>query len=49
MPLTIIIAEAELEDEDQDFPRPAWLGEEITGREEYRKVNMLKARLAAAD
>jgi len=45
----IIIAEAELEAEDQDFPRPAWLGEEITGREEYRKVNMLKARLAAAD
>ena len=44
----IIIAEAELDAADQDFPRPGWLGEEITGREEYRKVNMLKARLAAA-
>lgn len=44
----VIIAEVELDAEDQDFPQPAWLGEEITGREEYRKVNMLKVRLAAA-
>lgn len=40
----VTIAEAELSDPEQAFPRPSWLGEEITGREEYRKINMLRAR-----
>lgn len=40
----IIIAEAELTSPDQIIPRPSWLGEEVTGREEYRKINMLRAR-----
>ena len=40
----IIIAEAELTSPDQVIPRPSWLGEEVTGREEYRKINMLRAR-----
>lgn len=41
----VIIAEAELTDPKQEFPRPIWLGEEVTGREEYRKINLLRARL----
>ena len=30
----------------QEFNRPAWIGVEVTGREEYRKINMLNARLS---
>lgn len=40
----VIIAEAELSTPDQPFPRPEWLGEEVTGMEEYRKINMVRAR-----
>lgn len=40
----VVIAEAELSFPDEVFPRPAWLGEEVTGKEEYRKINMLRAR-----
>ncbi|MBM3616176.1 MAG: CYTH domain-containing protein [Alphaproteobacteria bacterium] len=43
----VTIAEAELSSPEETFPRPAWLGEEVTGREEYRKINMLRARLRA--
>lgn len=42
----ITIAEAELSSPDQGFPRPDWLGQEVTGQEEYRKINLLRARLA---
>jgi CYTH domain-containing protein len=42
----IVIAEAELTHIDQRFPRPDWLGEEVTGQERYRKMNMLKDRIA---
>ncbi len=41
----IIIAEAELSFANQTFPRPSWLGEEVTGRSEYKKINMLRARM----
>lgn len=41
----VIIAEAELDHPEQTIPMPAWLGEEITGREEFRKINMLKGKL----
>lgn len=44
----VVIAEAELAYEGQTFPRPSWLGEEVTGRPEYRKATMLRARLADA-
>lgn len=44
----IVIAEAELAYAGQTFPRPPWLGEEVTGRPEYRKATMLRARLADA-
>lgn len=42
----VTIAEAELSSPDQIFPRPSWLGEEVTGREEFRKINMLRDRLS---
>lgn len=42
----VVIAEIELPSEDTDFDRPSWLGAEVTGREEYRKINMLNARLS---
>lgn len=42
----IVIAEAELTHLEQPFPRPDWLGEEVTGQENYRKINMLKDRIA---
>lgn len=40
----VIIAEIELTSANQPFPRPAWLGEEVTGKEEYRKINMMRQR-----
>ncbi len=43
----VVIAEAELTHPDDPVPRPDWLGPEITGQEQYRKINMLKARLKA--
>jgi len=38
----LILAEVELESEDQDFPRPAWLGEEVTGDPRYFNSNLIK-------
>ncbi len=43
----VVIAEIELADVDDDFPRPEWLGQEITGLEQYRKINMLQDRQAS--
>jgi zinc transporter, ZIP family len=37
-------AEIELPAEDTHFHRPLWVGVEVTGREEYRKINMRNAR-----
>lgn len=31
----LVIAELELESESDDFPRPPWLGEEVTGERRY--------------
>lgn len=42
----IVIAEVELEREDQEIALPSWVGAEVTGREEYRKSNMLAAATA---
>ena len=44
----VVIAEVELTAVDEVFPRPEWLGEEITGVDRYRKVNLLRDRLALA-
>ena len=38
----LIVAEVELESEDQEFPRPAWVGEEVTGDPRYFNSNLIK-------
>ena len=38
----LIVAEVELESEDQDFPRPAWVGKEVTGDPRYFNSNLIK-------
>ena len=43
----VMLAEVELQGEDVEVPLPPWVGEEVTGRPEYKKINMHKARLAA--
>ena len=42
----IPLAEVELPREDID-PPPPWVGREVTGNPDYRKINLQKARLAA--
>jgi len=37
----LILAELELSSEEEDFPKPGWLGEEVTGQEKYYNA-MLK-------
>ncbi|WP_375690762.1 CYTH domain-containing protein [Pseudooceanicola sp. LIPI14-2-Ac024] len=43
----IVIAEVELPARDTAFPRPHWLGPEVTGQQAYRKINMVAARKQA--
>ncbi len=38
----LVMAEVELESEDEKYERPAWLGEEVTGRAEYYNSWLLK-------
>ena len=38
----LIIAEIELSDESEEFEKPAWLGEEVTGKPEYYNANLIK-------
>jgi adenylate cyclase len=38
----LIIAELELFSETENFDKPEWLGEEVTGRPEYYSANLLK-------
>lgn len=38
----LIIAEVELMSESEEFERPDWLGEEVTGRPEYYNSNLIK-------
>ncbi len=45
----VILAEIELERADADVPLPDWIGREVTGDPAYKKINMLKARLARHD
>jgi CYTH domain-containing protein len=37
----LIVAEVELESEDQQFPRPDWVGEEVTGDPRYFNSNLI--------
>lgn len=36
----LVIAEIELDDEDESFERPAWLGEEVTGDERFYNASL---------
>jgi CYTH domain-containing protein len=38
----LIIAELELESEDQEFKKPDWVGEEVTGEPRYYNANLIK-------
>jgi adenylate cyclase len=39
----LLVAEIELQSEDQGFSRPAWLGEEVTGDARYVNANLAVA------
>ena len=38
----LVIAEIELSYEDEEFEKPDWLGEEVTGKSEYYNANLIK-------
>ena len=38
----LIVAEVELESEDQSFEKPAWIGEEVTGDPKYFNSNLVQ-------
>jgi adenylate cyclase len=38
----LIIAEIELSDENEEFGKPEWLGEEVTGNPAYYNANLIK-------
>jgi adenylate cyclase len=38
----LIIAEIELSSQDEEFEKPDWLGEEVTGKPEYYNANLIK-------
>jgi adenylate cyclase len=38
----LIIAEIELSSENEQFEKPDWLGEEVTGNPDYYNVNLIK-------
>ena len=38
----LIIAEIELDHEDEEFPKPDWLGEEVTGDPKYYNAQLSK-------
>lgn len=38
----LVVAEIELDDEHQDFPRPPWLGKEVTTLERYYNVSLVR-------
>ncbi len=38
----LIIAEIELTSENEEFEKPEWLGEEVTGRPEYYNSSLIK-------
>ena len=38
----LVVAEIELEKEDQEFPKPDWLGEEVSDDARYLNANLVK-------
>jgi adenylate cyclase len=42
--LGVTLAEVELEDEEQPFARPAWIGAEVSGDPRFKKAAMLELR-----
>ena len=42
----VVLAEVELPREGIDVPLPPWIGAEVTGQPDYKKINLQKARLA---
>jgi CYTH domain-containing protein len=38
----LIVAEVELDSEDQQFPKPDWIGKEVTGDPRYFNSNLIK-------
>lgn len=38
----LVVAEIELRTEDENFEKPEWLGDEITGDQRYYNVNLLR-------
>lgn len=38
----LVVAEIELEDEDQQFPKPDWLGKEVSDDARYLNANLVK-------
>jgi adenylate cyclase len=38
----LIVAEIELQDEDEEFAHPKWLGKEVTANKHYKNVKMAK-------
>ena len=36
----LVVAEIELSSEDEDYPRPRWLGKEVTGERKYRNAQL---------
>lgn len=45
----LIVAEIELPSPDTDFPRPAWLGEEVTADFRYRNSNLVRVPFSTWD
>jgi adenylate cyclase len=43
----LVIAEVELESEDQEFDKPEWVGEEVTGDPRYYNMNLVVKPYAA--
>ena len=41
----VVIAEIELDREDQSFPRPKWLGQEVSNDPRFHKRNLLRLAL----
>jgi adenylate cyclase len=44
----VILAEVELPSETAELSLPDWVGREVTGNPDYKKINMVNARVAIA-
>ena len=44
----VILTEVELPSETTELAPPAWVGQEVTGNPDYKKINMVNARMGIA-